>query len=140
MTSIRTPTLTRTPMSAPTHHHHHPSHLHTTVSGKSTNKYTTTKRDHLQTNLTKCPTPKNKLKRPSPTIPLTERPADPNHPAHPEHPKVIRSYISSTDAGLTKEQHGEWIKNAGKKFGNAAIFGAGATAGRDAIQGAINQV
>lgn len=75
-----------------------------------------------------------------PTIPLTERPADPNHPAHPEHPKVIRSYVSSTDAGLTKEQHGEWIKNAGKKFGNAAIFGAGATAGRDAIQGAINQV
>ncbi|KAF6228260.1 hypothetical protein HO133_007990 [Letharia lupina] len=46
---------------------------------------------------------------------------DPSHPAHPQHPK-----------------HGEWLKNAGKKFGNAAIFGAGATAGSDAIQGAIS--
>ena len=67
---------------------------------------------------------------------------DPNHPAHPEHPKVAPMSFSLLPA--TKHantvQHGEWIKNAGKKFGNAAIFGAGATAGRDAIQGAINQV
>lgn len=47
---------------------------------------------------------------------------DPNHPAHPEHP-----------------HHGEWLKNVGKKFGNAAIFGAGATAGSDAIKGALGQ-
>lgn len=49
------------------------------------------------------------------------------------------STFTSVDGMLTQAQHGEWLKNAGKKFGNAAIFGAGATAGRDAIQGAINQ-
>ena len=36
-------------------------------------------------------------------------------------------------------QHGEWVKNFGKKFGNAAIFGAGATAGADAVKGALGQ-
>jgi len=45
---------------------------------------------------------------------------DPNHPAHPDHPK-----------------HGEWAKSLPKKFGNAAVFGAGATAGADAVKGAM---
>jgi len=34
-------------------------------------------------------------------------------------------------------QHGEWLKSVPKKFGNAAIFGAGASAGAQAEQGAL---
>lgn len=30
-------------------------------------------------------------------------------------------------------QHGEWAKKLGEKFGNAAVFGAGATAGSDLV-------
>ncbi|KAL6719014.1 protein that induces appearance of [PIN+] prion when overproduced [Lecanora helva] len=41
---------------------------------------------------------------------------DPNHPANPNHPK-----------------HGQWAAKLGSKLGNAAIFGAGATAGADLV-------
>ncbi|MDI1492216.1 MAG: hypothetical protein OHK93_003428 [Ramalina farinacea] len=41
---------------------------------------------------------------------------DVNHPANPNHPK-----------------HGEWAKKLGGRLGNAAVFGAGATAGGDLV-------
>lgn len=41
---------------------------------------------------------------------------DPSHPAHPNHPK-----------------HAQWASKLGSKLGNAAIFGAGATAGSDLV-------
>jgi len=41
---------------------------------------------------------------------------NPQHPAHPDNPK-----------------HHEFIKGLFQKFGNAAVFGAGATAGSDLI-------
>lgn len=66
---------------------------------------------------------------------------DPNHPAHPEHPHVS-PYFDLMNCGrkhTDRDKHGEWLKNVGKKFGNAAIFGAGATAGSDAIKGALGQ-
>jgi len=47
---------------------------------------------------------------------------DPEHPAHKDHPK-----------------HGEFLKSVPKRFGGAAIFGAGATAGADAVKGALGQ-
>ncbi|KAF2490111.1 hypothetical protein BU16DRAFT_567205 [Lophium mytilinum] len=47
---------------------------------------------------------------------------DPNHPAHPEHPK-----------------HGEFLKSLPKKLGGAAVFGAGATMGGDAVKAALGQ-
>ncbi|CAF9941320.1 hypothetical protein IMSHALPRED_002523 [Imshaugia aleurites] len=45
---------------------------------------------------------------------------DPGHPANPQHPK-----------------HGAWAKKLGEKLGNAAIFGAGATAGSDLVNSII---
>ncbi|KAK4941403.1 hypothetical protein LTR10_018672 [Elasticomyces elasticus] len=42
---------------------------------------------------------------------------DPSHEAHPDHPKFLKSIP--------------------KRLGGAAIFGAGATAGADAVNGAI---
>lgn len=47
---------------------------------------------------------------------LSQAAQDPNHPANPQHPK-----------------HGAWAKKLGEKLGNAAIFGAGATAGSDLV-------
>ncbi|KAK5113161.1 hypothetical protein LTR85_010979 [Meristemomyces frigidus] len=47
---------------------------------------------------------------------------NPDHPAHKDHPK-----------------HGEWLKNVPKQLGGAAIFGAGATAGSDAVKSLIGQ-
>ncbi|KAL9132017.1 MAG: hypothetical protein Q9175_006623 [Cornicularia normoerica] len=47
---------------------------------------------------------------------LAQATQDPNHPANPQHPK-----------------HGAWAKKLGEKLGNAAIFGAGATAGSDLV-------
>ncbi|KAK3081537.1 hypothetical protein LTS18_005603 [Coniosporium uncinatum] len=41
---------------------------------------------------------------------------DPNNPAHPKHAK-----------------HGEWAKGLAARFGQAAVFGAGATAGGDMV-------
>ena len=67
---------------------------------------------------------------------------DPNHPAHPHHPHVSSPLylgIVKTKEHANHDKHGEWLKNAGKKFGNAAIFGAGATAGADAVKGALGQ-
>lgn len=71
--------------------------------------------------------------------------ADPNHPANPAHPKVclplsfLIRMVNLQKAFLITPitQHGEHVKNFAKKFGNAAIFGAGATAGADAVKGAI---
>jgi len=45
-----------------------------------------------------------------------------DHPAHPDHPK-----------------HGEFLKSIPKRLGGAAIFGAGATAGADAVKSALGQ-
>ncbi|OCK80238.1 hypothetical protein K432DRAFT_382419 [Lepidopterella palustris CBS 459.81] len=47
---------------------------------------------------------------------IAQQAQDPNHPANPKNPK-----------------HHEWLKQMGSKFGNAAVFGAGATAGSDLI-------
>ncbi|KAL6244130.1 hypothetical protein RBB50_009000 [Rhinocladiella similis] len=47
---------------------------------------------------------------------------NPEHPAHPEHP-----------------HHGEFLKSIPKRLGGAAIFGAGATAGADAVKGVLGQ-
>ncbi|KAM0795984.1 hypothetical protein BDR22DRAFT_976518 [Usnea florida] len=51
---------------------------------------------------------------------LAQATQDPNHPANPQHPK-----------------HGAWAKKLGEKLGNAAIFGAGATAGSDLVNSII---
>lgn len=76
----------------------------------------------------------NSINRPSQTPTTLPIPSTPRYITTTIHPPIHfhRRYPDTM-------QHGEWLKNAGKKFGNAAIFGAGATAGRDAIQGAINQ-
>ncbi|KAK4976510.1 protein that induces appearance of [PIN+] prion when overproduced [Elasticomyces elasticus] len=54
--------------------------------------------------------------QPFPASAISYAAQDPNHPANPHHPK-----------------HGEWAKKLGSKLGNAAIFGAGATAGSDLV-------
>ncbi|TVY37445.1 hypothetical protein LSUB1_G004616, partial [Lachnellula subtilissima] len=41
---------------------------------------------------------------------ISQEAQDPNHPAHPANPK-----------------HREWAMGMAKRFGNAAVFGAGAT-------------
>lgn len=38
---------------------------------------------------------------------------------------------------MTNTQHGAWAKKLGEKLGNAAIFGAGATAGGDLVNSII---
>lgn len=69
------------------------------------------------------------------------KPKTPSHPAHPDHPKVctLHAYYSCSYNKLMPSQHGEWLKSAPKKLGNAAIFGAGATAGADAVKSVIGQ-
>ncbi|KAI5365057.1 hypothetical protein Slin15195_G045950 [Septoria linicola] len=47
---------------------------------------------------------------------------NPEHPAHKDHPK-----------------HHEFLKKLASKFGNAAVFGAGATAGSDMINGLLGR-
>ncbi|KAF2083936.1 hypothetical protein K490DRAFT_60017 [Saccharata proteae CBS 121410] len=47
---------------------------------------------------------------------IAQQAQDPGHPAHPQNPK-----------------HHEWAKKLATQFGNAAVFGAGATAGSDLI-------
>ncbi len=37
------------------------------------------------------------------------------------------------DTMLTMLQHAAWAKKLGEKLGNAAVFGAGATAGSDLV-------
>ncbi|CAF9936625.1 hypothetical protein IMSHALPRED_010840 [Imshaugia aleurites] len=48
---------------------------------------------------------------------LAQAAQDPSHPANPQQ----------------DSKHGAWAKKLGEKFGNAAIFGAGATAGLDLV-------
>ncbi|KAK4693088.1 hypothetical protein P7C71_g4242, partial [Lecanoromycetidae sp. Uapishka_2] len=52
---------------------------------------------------------------PMPTA-IAQAAQDPNNPANPKHPR-----------------HSAWASNLGKKLGNAALFGAGATAGSDLV-------
>jgi len=47
---------------------------------------------------------------------VAQQAQNPSNPAHPENPK-----------------HHEWAKNMAMKFGNAAVFGAGATFGGDLV-------
>ncbi|KAF2132671.1 hypothetical protein P153DRAFT_363958 [Dothidotthia symphoricarpi CBS 119687] len=47
---------------------------------------------------------------------VAQQAQNPNNPAHPDNPK-----------------HHEWAKNLGMKFGNAAVYGAGATFGADLV-------
>jgi len=47
---------------------------------------------------------------------MAQEAQDPNHPANPSNPK-----------------HHEWAKKMAQKFGNAAVFGAGATFGSDLV-------
>jgi len=73
---------------------------------------------------------------------------NPDHPAHPDNPEVrtlplpkagpIR--IANTVNSL--QQHGKFMKGVGgvaNKLGGAAIFGAGATAGSDAVNGLLGK-
>ncbi|KAI4151857.1 MAG: hypothetical protein LQ340_003255 [Diploschistes diacapsis] len=53
---------------------------------------------------------------------VAQQAQDPNHPAHPDNPK-----------------HHEWVKNFAQKFGNAALWGAGATAGSDVFNSVWNK-
>ncbi|MCJ1306721.1 hypothetical protein MMC25_000364 [Agyrium rufum] len=48
---------------------------------------------------------------------------DPNHPANPQNP-----------------QHHEWAKTLGSKFGNALVWGAGATAGADMVNDVFKHI
>ncbi|KAL3427934.1 hypothetical protein PVAG01_01443 [Phlyctema vagabunda] len=54
---------------------------------------------------------------------VAQQAQDPNHPAHPSNPK-----------------HHEWAKNLAMKFGNAAMFGAGATFGGDMVNDALKHI
>lgn len=54
---------------------------------------------------------------------VAQQAQDPGHPAHPAHPK-----------------HAEWAKKLAGKFGNAAVFGAGATFGGDLVNDAMHSV
>ncbi|KAF2118128.1 hypothetical protein BDV96DRAFT_643387 [Lophiotrema nucula] len=47
---------------------------------------------------------------------VAQQAQDPSNPAHPQHPK-----------------HHEWAKGLAQKFGNAAVYGAGATFGADVV-------
>ncbi|KAK4496846.1 hypothetical protein PRZ48_011295 [Zasmidium cellare] len=47
---------------------------------------------------------------------------NPEHPAHKDHPK-----------------HGQFLKSIPERLGGAAIFGAGATAGSDLVNGLIGK-
>ncbi|KAE9375065.1 hypothetical protein N431DRAFT_336009 [Stipitochalara longipes BDJ] len=51
---------------------------------------------------------------------MAQQAQDPSHPANPANPN-----------------HHEWIKNMAMKFGNAAMFGAGATFGGDMVNDAL---
>ncbi len=66
---------------------------------------------------------------------------NPKHPAHKDHPEVsretnmrIHALLQSSDPLL---QHGQFLKSIPKRLGGAAIFGAGATAGADAVNSVI---
>lgn len=54
---------------------------------------------------------------------ISQQAQDPNNPAHPQNPK-----------------HHEWAKQLGAKFGNAALWGAGATFGSDMVNDALKQI
>jgi len=47
---------------------------------------------------------------------IAQQAQDPNHPANPQNP-----------------HHHEWVKNLAEKFGNAAVWGGGATMGSDIV-------
>ncbi|KNG46601.1 glycosyl hydrolase family 16 [Stemphylium lycopersici] len=53
---------------------------------------------------------------------VAQQAQDPEHPAHPNHPK-----------------HHEWAGKLAKKFGNAAVFGAGATFGSNLVNEAFQK-
>lgn len=53
---------------------------------------------------------------------MAQQAQDPNHPANPSNPK-----------------HHEWVNNMAEKFGNAAMFGAGATFGGDMVNDVLKQ-
>ncbi|KAK8086148.1 hypothetical protein PG994_001122 [Apiospora phragmitis] len=59
----------------------------------------------------------------SPDFPqaIAQQAQDPNHPANPKHSK-----------------HAEWAKSLAEKFGNAMVFGGGATLGSDVVNSAFN--
>ncbi|ORY64256.1 uncharacterized protein BCR38DRAFT_210474 [Pseudomassariella vexata] len=61
----------------------------------------------------------------SPALPQTiaQQAQDPNHPANPNHRK-----------------HEEWAKDLAAKFGNAFVFGSGATLGADMVNSVWNNI
>ncbi|KAF2652914.1 hypothetical protein K491DRAFT_769716 [Lophiostoma macrostomum CBS 122681] len=53
---------------------------------------------------------------------VAQQAQDPNNPAHPQNPK-----------------HHEWASKLAHKFGNAAVYGAGATFGADLVNDAMRK-
>ncbi|KAB2106971.1 hypothetical protein AA0113_g5923 [Alternaria arborescens] len=53
---------------------------------------------------------------------IAQQAQDPGHPANPSHPK-----------------HHEWASKLAHKFGNAAVYGAGATFGADLVNDAMRK-
>ncbi|KAL8695063.1 MAG: hypothetical protein Q9218_000431 [Villophora microphyllina] len=70
---------------------------------------------------------------------ISQASQDPSHPANPNHPKVSSSRCLVLNIKLIViMKHGEWARKLGAKFGNAAVFGAGATAGSDLVNSVLH--
>ncbi|KAG0648258.1 hypothetical protein D0Z07_5499 [Hyphodiscus hymeniophilus] len=67
---------------------------------------------------------------------LAQQAQDPNNAAHPQNPKVSSLFYHF---GFQILEHHEWVRNMASKFGNAAMFGAGATFGGDMVNDALKQ-
>ncbi|KAJ4372385.1 hypothetical protein N0V83_004159 [Neocucurbitaria cava] len=68
---------------------------------------------------------------------VAQQAQDPNNPAHPDHPNVRQSHRQALKASFVV--HHEWAKKLGRKFGNAAVMGAGATFGADLVNDAMRK-
>lgn len=72
---------------------------------------------------------------------IAKQSQDPGHPAHPNNPGVSQHRSIARRAGNPSNsvgQHASWAKSLASKFGNAAMFGAGATFGGDMVNDALH--